>query len=133
MKTLSRILALATLFCLAAVSVKASAGAALVGNQVAFSVTNDGTAPFTYQWMKGGVNIAQATASTFVIPSVLVGDSGVYTVQVSNSAGSCVSDTATLTVTIPVAPPVHATTTTTVTVTTTTTTTTGTGSKPPGT
>ena len=59
---------------------------------VTFSVTVDGTAPFTYQWKKGGIAITGATASTYKITAAKAGDAGNYTVVVTNSAGSATSD-----------------------------------------
>jgi hypothetical protein len=78
-------------------SLRASSAAVGVGQTVTFSVTADGTQPFTYQWAKAGSAIPGATASTYVISKFAVTDVGVYTVVVSNSAGSATSDTATLT------------------------------------
>jgi hypothetical protein len=42
------------------------------------------------------VAIAGATAPTYVIPSVTATDAGIYTVAVSNAAGTATSDNATL-------------------------------------
>lgn len=72
------------------------------GTAVTFSVTATGTAPFAYQWRKDGVNISGATASTYSIASPLVTSSGVYSVVVSNVAGSSTSSVAALTVQLPV-------------------------------
>ena len=82
------------------ISLKAApaTGSALVGQTATISVTADGTPPLNYQWKKNGVNITNATASSYVINSVLITDTGIYTVLVSNSAGSATSDNATLTV-----------------------------------
>jgi len=68
------------------------------GSTVTFSVTADGSAPFSYQWQKDSVNIAGATIQTFRISSFQTGDAGTYTVTVSNSAGSTKSAPATVTV-----------------------------------
>lgn len=68
------------------------------GSSVTFSVTVDGTAPFTYQWQKNGAGITNATASTYSLVGAQVADSGNYTVVVSNSAGSTTSDVGMLTV-----------------------------------
>jgi hypothetical protein len=73
------------------------------GASVSFSVTATGTAPFTYQWKKAGVNIAGATASSYVIAAAAAANGGEYSVVVSNVAGSATSATATLTVQVPVA------------------------------
>ena len=73
---------------------------AAVGKSATFSVVNDGTAPFTYQWRKtvGGAatDISGATGATYVIASVQTTDAGDYSVKISNSAGSTLSDTGTL-------------------------------------
>ncbi len=68
------------------------------GKAVTISVVADGTAPFSYQWVKDGTDILNATANPLLIPIVSSADSGVYTVKVSNAAGSTVSDGAILTV-----------------------------------
>lgn len=68
------------------------------GDPVAFSVTSSGALPLTYQWQKNGVNIAGATADTFVIAAVAAADAANYRCIVSNSAGKDTSDNATLTV-----------------------------------
>jgi hypothetical protein len=47
-----------------------------------FSVTATGTG-LTYQWQKGGVNIAGATSSTYTINNIATTDAGNYTVIVS--------------------------------------------------
>jgi glucose/arabinose dehydrogenase len=69
------------------------------GNQATFSVTATGTPPLSYQWRKNSVNITGATSSTYTIPSVTTADGGNYSVTVSNSAGTVISNNATLTVT----------------------------------
>ena len=79
-------------------SAKSAAGTAIVGQAVTFSVTSDGTTPFTYQWCKNSANIAGATGTSYAISSVQLTDAGSYCVVVSNAAGSATSDIATLTV-----------------------------------
>jgi hypothetical protein len=63
-----------------------------------FSVTASGTAPFSYQWRKGGVAISGATSAGYTIAYAQSGDAGSSTVVVTNSAGSATSSAATLTV-----------------------------------
>src|SRR5204863_7180425 len=63
-----------------------------------FSVIADGTAPLTYQWKKGGVNITGQTDQTFSLTNVNGGDTATYTVGVTNVAGGMVSPGATLSV-----------------------------------
>ncbi len=77
----------------------------LAGEPVTFMVAATGSAPFTYQWRKNGANIAGANGSSFNIASVQFSDAGVYTVVVSNGAGSVESAPATLTVSATPVPP----------------------------
>jgi hypothetical protein len=81
---------------------EAATGTSTVGQLVTFTVTADGTTPFTYQWTRGSVNIAGATAASYVISSAQLADAATYAVVVSNPAGAATSDNAILTV-IPVA------------------------------
>jgi hypothetical protein len=70
-----------------------------VGQTATFVVTASGTGPFSYQWFKNGVAIGGATGSTYTTPTTTTGDNGsVFTVMVSNSAGSATSTGAVLTV-----------------------------------
>jgi hypothetical protein len=80
------------------------------GLTTTFSVAVSGTAPFTYQWQRGGVGsgvftnvpansrYSGLTSRTLIITNVAVGDAADYRVVVSNVAGSTNSQTATLTV-----------------------------------
>jgi hypothetical protein len=68
------------------------------GANVTFAVSATGTAPLSYQWMKGGVNVSGATTATLTLSSVTTASAGSYTVRISNSAGSATSAAATLTV-----------------------------------
>jgi len=75
-----------------------------VFSPVSFSVLADGTPPFSYQWLKGtpGTPIIGAPDSpTYTIASATGGDSGVYSVKVSNSVGFTNSLGAVLTVIVP--------------------------------
>lgn len=68
----------------------------ITGATATFSVTATGTGD-TYQWKKGGVAIAGATAASYTTPPVAyTDDSTTYAVVVTNSAGSATSATATL-------------------------------------
>ncbi|MGN6645681.1 MAG: immunoglobulin domain-containing protein [Cytophaga sp.] len=72
------------------VSIIASpSGAICAGASVTFTATptNGGTTP-TYQWKKGGINIAGATNSTYTTTTAANGDS--YTVTITSNA-SCAS------------------------------------------
>lgn len=69
------------------------------GNNVTFTVAASGTPTLTYQWRKGGVNIAGATSASYTISNLQTSHAGGYSVLVSNSYGNATSNTATLTVT----------------------------------
>jgi hypothetical protein len=70
-----------------------------VGKTAKFSVTATGTNPFSYQWMKNGVNIVGATKASYTTPSTVPADNGsLFSVKVSNAAGSATSTNALLTV-----------------------------------
>jgi Immunoglobulin domain len=70
-----------------------------VGQAATFTVTATGTAPFTYQWYKGGVAISGATSNSYTTPATVSTDNGsLYSVTVTNSAGITTSAPATLTV-----------------------------------
>jgi len=69
------------------------------GQTVSFSVAATGTAPLSYQWQKTSVAIAGATSSSYTTPATASSDNGaLFTVVVSNTAGSVTSSAATLTV-----------------------------------
>ncbi|ATC63731.1 hypothetical protein CMV30_07065 [Nibricoccus aquaticus] len=68
------------------------------GASASFSVVASGTAPLTYQWKKDGADIGGATGATYTIASTVTGDSGSYTVVVTNSVNSATSNAAVLTV-----------------------------------
>ncbi len=71
-----------------------------VGQSATFTVANTGTAPITYQWQKNGVAIPGATSSAYTTPAAATSDNGsLFTVSLSNSAGTVTSNGATLTVT----------------------------------
>lgn len=67
-----------------------------LGSRVIFSVSVCGSAPFTYQWKRAGADIGGATNASLVLASAQGGDSGSYSVLVSNGAGSVLSDAALL-------------------------------------
>ncbi len=69
-----------------------------VGSAVTFGVVATGTAPLSYQWRRDGTPLAGATASTFAISAAQLTDAGVYTVAVTNPAGTVVSAPAGLSV-----------------------------------
>ena len=67
-----------------------------------FTVRAAGTPPFTYQWKKNGVNVSAGvggTTDTYTTPAAANGDNGaLYSVVVTNSAGTVTSSSATLSV-----------------------------------
>jgi len=72
----------------------------LVGGTATFSVTVTGSSPLSYQWLLNGSPIVGAISSSYVVSNAQLAQNGaLYSVQVSNLAGSVTSNTATLTVT----------------------------------
>jgi hypothetical protein len=67
------------------------------GQSATFSVTSTGT-PLNYFWKKNGVFMPGATNSSYSIASVVAGNVGTYSCQVSNFVGSVASANATLTI-----------------------------------
>jgi hypothetical protein len=69
------------------------------GQTASFVVVATGTAPLSYQWFRNGAAIAGATSSSYTTAATVSGDSGaLFTVTITNTAGSVTSATATLTV-----------------------------------
>jgi len=69
------------------------------GSAASFNVSVTGSVPLAYQWQRNGVDIAGATGATYTLASAVVSDNGAeFTVQVSNAAGTAVSEAAVLTV-----------------------------------
>lgn len=66
------------------------------GAAARFEVTAAGGAPLTYQWMVNGRDLSGQTSSILTISGVGVGDEGVYSVRVTNSAGTVTSNGASL-------------------------------------
>ena len=69
-----------------------------VGEVASFNVAAEGTAPLLYQWRFNWVDLPGATSNTLVLPSSQLADTGVYSVRVSNAAGSVLSADAALSV-----------------------------------
>lgn len=59
----------------------------IVGSTVTFNVSAGGTAPLEYQWNISGTNINGATNATLVLTNVQFGQSGNYSVSITNSFG----------------------------------------------
>jgi|GEM_PF-6283960 len=77
-----------------------------VGATVSLSVSAQGTAPLSYQWMKGGINISGQTSSALTITNAQTSGAGSYAVRVTNSSGSVTSNTISVSVsTLAAAPP----------------------------
>jgi outer membrane protein assembly factor BamB/alpha-tubulin suppressor-like RCC1 family protein len=85
----------------------------LSGTTATFTVTATGTDPLSYQWRKGGANLADggglsgATTAALTLAFVQAADAGNYNVLVSNSSGSVTSQVAVLVVTVPQRPVGH--------------------------
>jgi Abnormal spindle-like microcephaly-assoc'd, ASPM-SPD-2-Hydin len=72
------------------------------GQSATFFVAANGTAPFTYTWMKNGVVISGATSSSYATPVTSISDNGEqFTAAIGNSAGNALSAPAMLTVKAP--------------------------------
>lgn len=69
------------------------------GNDAVFAVVARGTEALSYQWRYLGEPISGANSPVYRLSGTFVGQSGEYSVQVSNAAGTVVSNTVTLTVT----------------------------------
>lgn len=71
------------------------------GQTATFSIVATANPAPTYQWRKNAVNISGATAASYSIANVQPADSGLYSVVVTNTAGSVTSSNARLTITRP--------------------------------
>ena len=58
-----------------------------VGSTATFNVIANGSTPLTYQWLQNNVSIPGATSPTLQIPSIGLGNAGLYTVIISNPCG----------------------------------------------
>ena len=73
-----------------------------MGETARFKVTATGSPPLQYQWRKNGADIPGATNSSYTTPATVAADNGsLFSVVVSNGAGSVTSNNATLTVRTP--------------------------------
>jgi hypothetical protein len=71
-------------------------GTVYAGTNVTFYVGAGGTPPLAFQWLFNGEIIENATNSWLSLTNVQLPDGGVYTVQLSNPAGTNVTDDAVL-------------------------------------
>ena len=67
-----------------------------LGSNVTFSVAATGTAPITYQWKKGGVDISGETSNSFTKSGLTLADEGIYTCEVTNLCRTVTSNNAEL-------------------------------------
>ena len=79
-----------------------------LNSNATFSVSATGTAPFSYQWFKDGVNLIGATNATLAFTNVQTGSAGNYSVMVSNLYGIAISSNAMLAVNLPPPPSILA-------------------------
>jgi len=69
------------------------------GQTATFSVAATGTGTLTYQWKKNGAAITGAAAASYTTPATVASDNGAsFTVTVTGTSGSVISNAATLTV-----------------------------------
>ena len=71
------------------------------GQTVNFTASAGGTPPLAYQWQFDGTNLAGATTTLLMLANVQAGQAGVYSMVVSNAAGSVSSTNAALVVNSP--------------------------------
>lgn len=70
----------------------------VVGGSATFSVTADGNAPLSYQWLFEDVEIPGATGPTLTLNNVQAANVGTYYVVVTNDVGTTTSNAASLVV-----------------------------------
>jgi hypothetical protein len=72
-----------------------------------FAVKASGSPPFSYQWLRNGTAIANATGASYTIARTAAGDNAAkFSVRVSNPFSTVTSSEATLTVNVDKTPPV---------------------------
>jgi hypothetical protein len=81
---------------------KSQSKVVVAGQSVTFDVNATGTSPFTYQWYMDGKAISGAAGSSYTIAATTPDENGeIFTVSVTNAAGTVMSPPATLTVNTP--------------------------------
>ena len=66
-------------------------GDACMGGNVTLCAQVSGTGPFTYQWMKNGAGIANATNQCLVVTNLLPAEAGQYCVRVTGACSTMVA------------------------------------------
>lgn len=79
---------------------------AVAGEAASFAVAAQGSGPLAYQWLRNGAPIAGATQATYQLVATAGDNAALFSVTVSNVAGSVTSQAATLTVVSPQSAPV---------------------------
>ena len=77
---------------------------ASAGNSVTFSVTVSSATTPSYQWKKNGTDISGATSSSYTINNVTASDAATYVCEITNTAGTVLSDPAYLNTYIAIQP-----------------------------
>jgi hypothetical protein len=75
-----------------------------VGGSTSLSVQAEGTQPLVYEWSKDGVALQTSMGNMLPIMNAQISNEGIYSVKVTNIAGSATSNDVTVTVTTPVVP-----------------------------
>jgi hypothetical protein len=74
---------------------------AALGSNIIFQVTAASTLPLSYQWLFNGTNLPGATNSILTLDDLSTNDAGAYSVFITNSVSSVMSDAATLAIITP--------------------------------
>jgi alpha-tubulin suppressor-like RCC1 family protein len=78
------------------ITVQPAGVGAYPGNTVSFQVTATGSRPLSYQWLSNGVTIAGATATNLVLSNVNPSNAALYSIRITNAAGTILSSNAPL-------------------------------------
>ena len=82
------------------ITTQPQAQTACAGGAASFTVTATGSTPLSYQWLKAGVTISNATNATVNLSAITTNDAVNYSVIVTNAFGSVTSSVAALTVNV---------------------------------
>jgi hypothetical protein len=85
----------------AEISSSSGSNVLVTGQSAVLSAAVTASGPLTFQWMKDGVALPQATNATFAINEASLADGGAYSVTVSNAYGSKTSGGFTLSIAVP--------------------------------